>query len=226
MRQVSNYVSNVNNIFSVNANSLQNAQSTHPDFAMEPKFLLGSSFAIKIAGQPVTLVNFAAMYPGGATEANTSIVATLENLSVASATLGTTASNSITFAVTKASLDAIANAYSQAAGNREMVTIEATIATDSLVTGQFYFQPASGTTAGNWGDILTFQQPITFTSTSAPSIVEIGGGNSSSNAIGLITLNNIRASDNFTVSITASSIDSNAKFVSNIMANNSAAAGA
>ncbi|QIW09705.1 hypothetical protein [Francisella sp. LA112445] len=223
MEQVSRYVSNRNNAFTVNVNSLQNSQSTSPEFAMEPKMLLGSSFAIKIAGQPVTLTKFAAMYPGGATEANTDIVATLENLYVASATLGTTSCNSITFAVTKASLDAIANAYSQAAGNREMVTVEATIATDSLVTGQFYFQPATGTTAGNWGDILTFQDAVTFTSTSEPSIEEIGGGNSSSNAIGLITFNNIRASNNFNVSITASNIDSNAKFVSNIMANNSAA---
>ncbi|OIN83453.1 hypothetical protein [Francisella sp. TX07-6608] len=220
MRQVDDYVAIDNDRLSVNLSSLQNAQSISPDIAMEPKILLGSSFAIKVAGKDITLTKFAAMYPGGATEPNKDIVATLEHLSVASATIGTIGSNSITFAVTADSYEAITSAYKQARAGRQMLTVEVTFATDSLVTGQFYFKPASGNTEGKWGDILTFKTEVTFISTSEPVIQLVGGGSDSSNAIGLITLNNIRASNNFDVSLTTENSSDSAKVVTSILANN------
>lgn len=222
MRQVDDYVAIDNDRLKVALDSLHNGQSISPHVAMEPKILLGSSFKIKVAGKDVALTKFAAMYPGGATEANKDVTATLEALSVASATIGTMGSNFISFAVTADSYEAISSAYKQARAGRQLITVEATIATDSLITGQFYFKKASGNDQGKWGDILTFKTEVTFISTDEPEIQLIGSGNNSSNAVGLITLNNIRASNNFDVSLTTENTSDSAKVVTPILANNTA----
>ncbi|MFT4694684.1 MAG: hypothetical protein ACI8TE_001602 [Francisella sp.] len=222
MKQVDNYVTIDNDRLTVSLDSLNNAQSVSPDCAMEPKMLLGSSFKIKVSGKNIVLTKFAGMYPGGATETNKDVTATLESFSVASSTIGTMGSNFITFAVTADSYEAITSAYKQARAGRQMLTIEATIATDSLITGQFYFKKASGSEEGKWGDILTFKTEVTFISTSEPDIQLVGGGNDSSNAVGLITLTNIRASNNFDVSLTTENSSDSAKVVTSILANNTA----
>ena len=220
MSQIDNYVTIEEDTLRMNAESLRNSQSVSPATAMETKFLLGDSFKVKVAGKEITLTKFAAMFPGGATEGNKDVVATLESLSVASATTGSGNSNHITFAVTAESYDAISSAYKQARAQRTMLTIEVTLATDSLIAGQFYFKALSGTADGKWGDVLTFKKEVTLSSTDAPTIQLMGAGAGSSSAIGMITLTNIRASNNFDVSLTTENSSDSSKVVTPILANN------
>ena len=219
MSQIDSYVIIENDTLQMHAESLRNSQSLSPETAMETKYLLGDSFKVKVSGKEITLTKFAAMFPGGATEGNTDVVAALESLSVASATTGGGNSNHITFAVTADSYEAISSAYKQARAGRQRLTIEVTIATDSLVAGQFYFKPISGNADGKWGDILTFKKDVTLSSTDAP-VIELVGGDLGSNAVGNITLKNVRASNNFDVSLTTENSSDSSKVVTPILANN------
>jgi len=142
-------------------------------------------------------------------------------LSIASNTVGSNTTNSITFAVTAKSYEEISSAYKQAHSQKGYLTIEVVLATDSFITGQFHFREPVSNEKGKWGDILTLQTEVTLLSTDEPEIELIGGGNTSSNAVGLITLYNIRASNNFDVSLTTKNSADDAKVVTSILANNS-----
>lgn len=202
----------------VNASSLTNAQSVHTDIAMQPKLLLGSGFAINVAGTAVKLKPFAAMYTGGSTEPNAQVIATLEELSVSSNTSGSFgADNSLTIHVTTISLEAFQSAFKQAKLGRQDMIIRITIPTGMPLTGQYYFHQAEGVKPGKWGDALTFKTQVEFV-TRADPFTHVTG------SYGSITFTNMTASNNFDVSIATESTDDTKKIVAKILANNQAAA--
>ncbi|ASG68499.1 hypothetical protein CDV26_08945 [Francisella halioticida] len=221
MKQIKDYINLIDDSLNVRVNSLESAQSTSPNILMEPKVLLGSSFAISVADSKVQLTKFAAMYPGGATEANTDVVATLENLTVSSTTTSS-GSNFIQLYVTSDSLNAISSAYDQVIDGKEK-TIKISFETDSLVEGQFYFQPNSKE-KGKWGDLIKINTAVEFVTTDHPVLELIGAGNSGPNTIGLIELRNVRATNNFDISIVTENTSDSGKIVKKILANNSSAA--
>ena len=222
MNQIKNYVNLKNDMLNIQVDSLRSAQSISSAQLMEPKLLLGSSFKISIADKDVELTKFAAMYPGGVTEPNTDIVATLESFNVVSSTAAQSVSNSIRLYVTSDSLNAISSAYDQVVDGKEK-TIKISFATDSLIEGQFYFQPNSKD-SGKWGDMITLQTAVDFISTDEPVFDLIGAGNCGPNPIGYIEIFNLRATNNFDISVVTENTNDSAKVVRKILANNSSAA--
>ncbi|MED7788102.1 hypothetical protein [Francisella sp. 19X1-34] len=222
MSEINRLVFNEGGMFHLESNSLVNAQPDSHNIT-DSRLLLGSSFSISIAGQPVTLTKFKAMQPGGASEPRSDIVATLERMDIENATLGTLANNSITIGVTSETLNAIQTAYASAAARNSLITTQLTITPDSLIPeGQFYFISATGK-EGIWESIARLETSVTFTTIARAEISPMDDGEGP-NAPGYVTFDNVLASNNFKVSISTSKIKPSDKLVVIVRANNSAAA--
>ncbi|MFZ9035147.1 MAG: hypothetical protein ACO2ZM_03390 [Francisellaceae bacterium] len=223
MRDLKEYVNQDSDTLSLNVPSLENAQVKNSASMMEPKLLLNANFKLSIDGKDIKLTPFAAVYPGGVTEAATDVTGALQHLSVGMSTLGVNQSNSLVIAVTMPTYVELVSAY-EAAKNHKTPEIIITIAPDSLSAGQYFFKPFDNS-KGKWGNMIDIKTTAAFISTDELNYSTYGGGATGSNAVGILQFNNIRALANFDVSLATNMSNDSAKMVVKVLANNSVPAG-
>ena len=193
--------------------SLNNAESRHHD-TFGPKLLLKNSFKLKFKKEDLDLTPFDSLYPGGANEPSSDIVATIEEIYIPT-TSGGSGSNAITIAVTEKSAAIISGKINQTANTGD-VTFTLVFPVDAIDDRQFYFRPVNTTEEGEWGTAFNFKSEAEFT-TDKVRVLNHG----SNNSVRYVQFNVMKAKQNFNISLATRYDDAKSSAVIRALTNNS-----